>query len=186
MNNTLLRSLLFGFLPLLVFVIAETLWGLLIGLYAAGIVSVIELVRYYIQDKKINSILLFDFSLILIFGLLSFQYEDPLFIKLKPAFMNGILIVFLIVFKMKPVFLNQYFKRFNMELTEEKLAKILPLFDQMIIITLLHTALDIYSAYALNDGYYIFISGPLFYILMAFVFISNIYIYILDFFNILL
>ena len=51
MNSTIIKSLLFGFFPLLAFVVVEAFYGLETGLYVAGALSLAELVRSYIVDK---------------------------------------------------------------------------------------------------------------------------------------
>jgi len=175
MNSTVIKSLLFGFFPLLAFVVVEAYYGLEIGLYVAGALSLAELIRSYVQEKKFNTFLLVDFTLILIFGLLSLSYENPLFFKLKPAVMQFIILGFLVIIIVKPQILTSYYNRFGFNIETDKIDLMKPMLRQFSVLFLFHTLLIVYAAFYMSKASWVFISGPLFYILIGCLFLWNIY-----------
>ena len=169
MSPTIIKSLLFGFLPILVFVIVETLYNLKIALISAIIVSVLELLRSKLIDKKINSFLFIDLFFIVGFGGISLWADDPLFFKLKPAALQVFLILLCLFALFKPMYINRYMSQFKLNITDPTL--ILPVLRLLLSVLCVHTALIIYAAYYLSNELWAFISGPLFYILIALAFL---------------
>ena len=82
MNISLLKKLLPGILPLLIFILADEIWGTRIGLYVALGFGVGELLFYWIRDKKLDRFILLDTSLLLILGAISIALENDLTIVL--------------------------------------------------------------------------------------------------------
>ncbi|HPL05481.1 MAG TPA: hypothetical protein PLG05_09935, partial [Bacteroidales bacterium] len=56
----ILKMILPGLLPLLVFILADEIWGTTIGLYVAIGVGLVQLLLIYIKEKKLDKFVLFD------------------------------------------------------------------------------------------------------------------------------
>jgi len=84
----LLKRLIPGFIPLIVFIIADELWGTLYGLIIAIIIGLIELTIAYIKERKVERFILFDVGLIIALGVVSIVLDNNLFFKLKPGIIS--------------------------------------------------------------------------------------------------
>jgi len=166
----LLRSLAPGFLPLIVFILADSIWGTRVGLLVAVVFGVIELGISWIQDRVVDRFLLLDIGLIVLLGLVSLWQSNDLFFKLKPALIEvffGILIGISawssrnIVWAMS----RRYMKNLNLDAAAlNKMRKTLrPLFW----VFLGHAALTVYAAVAMSRQAWAFISGGLFYLVFV-------------------
>ena len=180
LNNTLLKNLLPGLLPLFVFILAEEIWGLKTGLFIALGFGIIELLYTYIKTKKIEKFIFADISLLIILGIISILLNNDVFFKLKPALIEGILAIILAisVFGPKNIVLSMsqlYMKGINInEAAQVQMNKNLKV---LFFITLIHIGLIIYAVYYLSDEAWAFISGVLFYLILvvyfAFEFLKN-------------
>ncbi|MDY0315441.1 MAG: septation protein IspZ, partial [Bacteroidales bacterium] len=94
-KTEILKMILPGLLPLLVFILADEIWGTTIGLYVAISVGLVQLMVIYIKEKKLDKFVLFDTILILLMGAVSIILENDIFFKLKPGIIGLILILFL-------------------------------------------------------------------------------------------
>lgn len=168
-DKKLLKSLIPGLLPLFVYVLADELWGSLIGLYVALGFGVLELVYSYIRFKKIEKFVLLDIGLLLLLGSVSVILNDDIFFKLKPAFIELIFAVLIavsvyssrnIVFEMSKRYMSSI--PFSPE-AEIKLNKTLKV---VLFLTVFHILLVVYSAYFMSKEAWAFISGVLFYLII--------------------
>ena len=89
--RSILLQLLPGFIPLLVFIIADELWGTTVGLIVAISSGILELAWYWVKDRKFDKFILFDTLLIVLLGVVSILLDNDIFFKLKPALI-GLLI----------------------------------------------------------------------------------------------
>lgn len=87
----LLKSLIPGFLPIIVFIVVDELMGTLYGLVTAITIGIAELVITYIKDKRIERFILFDVGLILALGGVSIALDNEIFFKLKPGIISLIM-----------------------------------------------------------------------------------------------
>jgi intracellular septation protein A len=81
----LLKTLAPGFLPLLVFIAADALWGTEIGLAVAVASGIIELAVSYFREKTWDRFILLDTLLIVAMGGISLLLRNDIYFKLKPA-----------------------------------------------------------------------------------------------------
>lgn len=170
----LLKSLLPGLLPLIVFIAADSIWGTKIGLIIAVAVGVVEIIFSYIKEKFLDKFILLDIGLIIILGIVSIILENPIFFKLKPALIEMIFCVILGISIFSPhnimlMMSRRYIK--NVELKEEQIKELNKSLRALFFIFIFHTALIIYSAFFLSKGAWAFISGGLFYIIFFVYFI---------------
>lgn len=173
-RSDLIKKLLPGFLPLLVFIVADSIWGTTIGLYVAIGFGIFELAYTFIKEKRFDKFILFDTLLLVALGLVSLLLEDPVFIKLKPALIEAILCVILGIsaFSSKNLMLlmsKRYMK--DVSLNPMQLKKMNNSIRNMFWIFSIHTVLIIYAAYFLSDAWWGFISVGLFYIIFGLYFL---------------
>jgi len=175
MNKTeLLKKLLPGFIPLFVFIVIDEVWGTRAGLVAAVIIGLGEMIWIWSKEKRFDRFVLFDTGLLLALGTLSIILDNDIFFKLKPGLVELILCAVLAVsaftkLNIVGLMTQRYMK--DMELTEVQMAKFRKTLQLMFFVFLVHTVLVFYSAFCMSDGAWAFISGGLFYILFAIVFV---------------
>ena len=179
-SKTILKKFSIGFIPLLIFIIADEFFGTDIGIIAAFIVGIIESLYYYIRYHQIEKFVLFDVALISVLGAISILLNNDLFFKLKPALVEGILVILLGVhaFSNKPLLLllgKRYLK--DIQVNEIQMGLMRKFTRLLFFIILLHTGSIIYAAYYLSTEAWAFISGGLFYIIFGLVLLAQ-YIYL--------
>jgi isopentenyldiphosphate isomerase/intracellular septation protein A len=170
----LLKTLAPGFLPLVIFIGADAIWGTRIGLIVAITVGILELIYSYVKDKVVDKFILLDIGLIVALGGVSIVLENDIFFKLKPALIELIFCVILGVSVFSPVNImlmmtKRYMK--NMSMGEAQLKQLNKSLKAMFYIFLGHTVLIVYSAVFMSKGAWAFISGGLFYILFGVYFV---------------
>jgi isopentenyldiphosphate isomerase/intracellular septation protein A len=175
-GKTILKKFSIGFIPLLIFIIADEFFGTKIGIIAAITVGILEFSYYYIKYRQIEKFVLFDVGLIITLGAISLILENDLFFKLKPALIETILLILLGIhaFSNKPLLLllgKRYLK--DLQIDELQIGLMKKITRLIFFIVLFHTALIIYAAYYLSTEAWAFISGGLFYIIFGLVFVGQ-------------
>jgi len=172
-KKSLLKNFTVGFLPLLVFIIADEFFGTQIGLIIAIVFGTLEFFYYYLRYRQIEKFILFDIILIILLGGISIILENDIFFKLKPALIEIILAALLVVhaFSNKPILLmmgKRYFK--DIKFNEQQSRMMRSMSRLLFFVVIIHAAIIVYSAYYLSKEVWAFISGGLFYIIFALVF----------------
>jgi isopentenyldiphosphate isomerase/intracellular septation protein A len=170
----LVKKLLPGFIPLLIFIIADEIWGTKIGLIVAVAVGIAEFVYTYWREKRLDSFILLDTVLLVGLGAVSLLLDNEIFFKLKPAVIQTIFCLILAISVFSPrnlllVMSKRYMK--GAEINNEAEKKFNQSLRALLFIFLFHTALVYYSAYFMSKEAWGFISGGLFYILFAVYFV---------------
>jgi len=170
----LLKSLAPGFLPLIIFIVADSIWGTKIGLIVAVGVGILQFLVSYIREKIIDKFILLDLGLIVTLGLISLLLDNDIFFKLKPALIEFIFCIILGVSVLSPVNVmlllsKRYLK--NVELDRAQVKQLNTSLKVLFVIFLMHTFLIVYSAIFLSKQAWAFISGGLFYIIFGIYFI---------------
>lgn len=170
----LLKSLAPGFLPLIIFIVADSLWGTQVGLIVAIGSGIIELAYSYIKEKTLDRFILLDIGLIVALGGVSIILDNPIFFKLKPALIELIFCLILGISVFSPVNLmllvsRRYLK--NIDLDPGQVKQMNRSLKGLFVLFLSHTLLIVYAAFRLSKGAWAFISGGLFYILFALYFV---------------
>jgi isopentenyldiphosphate isomerase/intracellular septation protein A len=172
-KKDLLKNFTIGFIPLLIFIVADELYGTRIGLIIAVAVGLGEFGYYYIKHGRVESFVLFDVGLIIALGTVSIILENEIFFKLKPALIELILAILLAIhaFSNKPLLLMMG-KRFfdKMSINDLQMQLMRRMTRLLFFVVLIHTGLVIYSAYYMSKEAWAFISGGLFYIIFGAVF----------------
>ena len=177
-KRLLLKNLLIGFIPLLVFVAADHFFSARYGektgaqyalMVAVGL-GVAQFLFIFARERRADAMTLFDTALLVALGAVSFLSGNDLFFMLKPALVEFILVVILgVVAFLKPRLLLHMTGRFlqDVEVQDHQLKAMQRSAAGMFLLFLLHTTLIVYSAFCLSKGAWAFISGGLFYILVG-------------------
>ncbi len=183
-RKTLLKNLAIGFLPLLVFIVADELFELIYSLAIALGMSLLYLVIILIREKRLDKFVLLDASLILALGIVSLIFNNPVFILIKPAIIEAIFVVLIgvTVFTKNPLLIqmsSRYMK--GMELGDQQIFMMRRMLHGMFWLLAAHTVLIVLTAiyvgkpdsagYLQRKELWAFVSGGLFYILIGVVFV---------------
>lgn len=173
-KTDLLKMILPGLLPLLVFILADEIWGTTIGLYVAVGFGIVQLAAIYIKEKRLDKFVLFDTLLIIVMGAISIILENDIFFKLKPGIIGVILIAFLGISAYSPKNLlmamsARYMK--GIEFNSQQQIAMRRNVRIMFWLFTAHTALVFYSVFFMSKEAWAFISGGLFYIIFAVFFV---------------
>lgn len=171
MNGTLLlKRLLPGLLPLLVFIVADELYGTEAGLAVAVSFGLLQLAYMYILHRTVDRFTLYDTLLIIALGGASLLLENDLFFKLKPVLVGVILCALLgisafsrtnLVTMMTKRYMGD--AAFSAEQTERMRSGLRTMF----VLFSLHTALVLYAALFLSTEAWAFISTAVFYMMFG-------------------
>ncbi len=170
----ILKSLLPGFLPLIIFILADAVWGTKIGLIVAIFIGILEIGFSYIKEKFIDKFVLLDIGLIVVLGLVSIIFDNPVFFKLKPALVELIFCGILAISVFSPVNIillmtKRYMK--GVEVGEEAVKEMRRSLKVILVLFLIHTILIVYSVFFMSKAAWAFISGGFFYIMFAIYFV---------------
>ena len=179
-KKALLISTAMSMVPLVVYWIIESNFGLIAGVYAAMAAGLIELLYTRIRYKHIDKIVLGGTVLVIIMGLLSLYYNSGIFIKLKPAIFEfifaGVLFVSWIVDK--PLMVVMAKKQAGGVIENSFQLKYLKgITLRLSILFLIHGIITVYAAIYLSTGQWILVKGVLFYVLSAAMMLGE-YIYL--------
>ena len=176
-KKNLFKQLLPGFLPIIVYIIADEYFGTKIGIAVAIAVGIGELVYFYIKEKRIEKFVILDTLLLVVLSGISILLDNDIFFKLKPAFIELIMVAILGIsaFSPKNLMLNMS-KRYmrDIEINEQAQKKMKRSSQILFFIFLFHSVLIIYSAYFMSKEAWAFISTALFYIIIALYFLFEI------------
>ena len=172
----LLKVLAPGFLPLLVFIAADALWGTTVGLAVAVASGIVELGVSRVREGRWDRFVLLDTLLITAMGGVSLLLANDVFFRLKPAVVELIFCLVLGVSVYTPAnvmlaMTRRYLR--GMELSPEQARAMTRSMKGLFFLLLAHTALIVYAAFALSAAAWGFISGGLFYILFAAYFLAE-------------
>ncbi len=172
----LLKALAPGFLPLLVFIAADALWGTRVGLVVAVGSGFLELAVAYARDRTWDRFVILDTLLIVAMGGLSLLLENDIFFRLKPAIVELVFCLILGISAFSPLNImlamsRRYLK--GVAFSQEQARAMTRSMRALFFILLGHAALTAYAAFALSLQAWGFISGGLFYILFAVFFLGE-------------
>ncbi len=166
----LLKSLVPGLLPLVIFVGADALFGETIGLLVGIGVGIVEFAWVLIKDKKADPFVAADTILLAIAGGLSFVLHDAIFFKLKPAIIEFVLAAAMGgMLVLPPAYLKGYIGRQlrGIAIPDSAMPQMKRSLSLMLAVLAAHVALTAYAAVALSTAAWGFVSGGLLYILFG-------------------
>ncbi|MCU4176664.1 NUDIX domain-containing protein [Carboxylicivirga sp. N1Y90] len=166
----LLKRLLPGFLPIIVFIVVDEIWGTLYGLVVAITVGVIELAYSYIKERKIDRFVIFDVGLLVALGAVSILLDNEVFFKLKPGIIS-LLMTGLIGFSAfsKHNLLLQMTKRYmkQMQMNPYQLWEVQNSMKRIFWVLLLYSLAALISAFIENKAIWTFLNGPGLFVIMG-------------------
>lgn len=173
-GKALLVKMLPGFIPLLVFVLADSIWGTQTGMIVAVCFGIIEYLFYLIKDKRSDNFILADTLLLVTLGSVSIWLESDSFFLLKPALIELVLASLLgfSVYSRHNIMMHlskRYMK--NIELTDGQIVEFKRNIKILFYIILAHSAMVIYAALYMTKAEWVFISTALFYIVIGLFFV---------------
>ena len=166
----ILKKMLPGLLPIIIYIIADEIFGTKIGIIVAIVFGFAELIYFYVKEKRIDKFVIVDTLLLIVLGLVSILLENDSFFKLKPAFIELLFCAVLGIsaFSSKNIMLSmskRYIK--GVEINEQAERKMKNNSKVLFFIFVFHTVLIIYSAYYMSDRAWAFISTALLYIIIG-------------------
>ncbi|MBK7029226.1 MAG: NUDIX domain-containing protein [Bacteroidales bacterium] len=166
----LFKKMLPGLFPILIFLVADAVWGTKTGLIVAIAFGLGELIFILLKERRFDWFIIFDTALLLLLGGVSLISSDEIFFKLKPALINCIFLVIigLSTFSNKNILLL-YSKRFlkDISIDPDHQKELKKTFLALFWMFLIHTVLIVYSAFFMSKATWAFISGFLLYIFFA-------------------
>lgn len=166
----MIKKLIPGLLPLLVFILADEFWGMKAGLAVAVSIGSIELAASYVREKKLDRFVLLDTLLLLLLSGLSYLFDNDIFFKVKPAMIDLVLVALIsmsLFTKIDPLgsLSQRYLKGVHMdEMQKELFRKNMLVMFWMVWI---HTILVLWSAFFMSKEIWAFISSFLLFIMMG-------------------
>jgi isopentenyldiphosphate isomerase/intracellular septation protein A len=162
-----------GFFPILIFLIADLIYGTMVGIIVALAVGSMELGYFYLKNGTVEKFILFDIGLLALFGAISLVLKNDFFFKLKPAVLEFILVIVLAIhgFTNKPLLLlmgKRYMPDIKLHPLQEQQLRLMTRI--MAGILFLHVLSIIWAAEYASHEMWAFISGGLFYVIIALVY----------------
>jgi isopentenyldiphosphate isomerase/intracellular septation protein A len=165
-----IKSFTIGFLPLLIYILVDDLYGLIPGIIAAVGFGAAEFFYTWIREKRVEYFVLMDVVLLSILGVISISFHNDLFIKLKPALMNGIFLVLIYItaFTPHPILIEMSLRRLKGITFEDfQLQAMKQMLRKFFYLILIHTLVIVYAAFYLSKEAWGFITGGLFYLMVG-------------------
>ncbi|MGQ1786694.1 MULTISPECIES: septation protein IspZ [unclassified Saccharicrinis] len=174
----LIKKLLPGLAPLIIFVIADSIWGTEVGLLIAIAFGFIEITYSLFRKQKPDKFILFDVGLLVAMGGVSLLLENDLFFKLKPGVIGTILCVLLGIsaygrHNIMMAISGRYLKDISINPWQQ--YEMLQSIKVLFWIFTVHTILVFVSAVAMSKEVWVSISGPGFYVFFGGYFIFELY-----------
>lgn len=166
----LLKRLLPGFLPILVFIIVDEVWGTFYGLLVAIGIGIVELVVGLIRQGKLDRFVIFDVGLLLGLGAVSMLLENDIFFKLKPGVISLLMtgMVGFSAFSRHNILLQmsqRYMK--GVEMNPYQLWMMQQTMKRVFWLLLGYSWLTILSAFTGPKSFWGFMSGPGIFVVMG-------------------
>ncbi len=169
-GKQLLLKLLPGFLPIVVFIIADEVWGTTVGLYVAIGFGVVSLAYIYLKERRFDKFVLFDTLLIVVLGAVSLWLDNDVFFKLKPALIGVMMCALMAISVFTPKnLLMAMTQRYmgSMNFSNEQYQQLNRNFKRMFYVFVVYTVLVFYSVWFMSTEAWAFISGAFLYIVLG-------------------
>jgi len=166
----LIKKLIPGLIPLLVFILADEIWGMKVGLIVAVSIGIVELLIAWFRERKLDRFVLLDTLLLLLLSALSYLFENEIFFKVKPAMIDLVLVALLalsLFTRIDPIgsMSQRYLGDLKLEGNQKKLFR--RNLWVMFWITLIHTLIVLWAAFFLSKEIWAFISSFALFIMMG-------------------
>ncbi|MCW3805696.1 septation protein IspZ [Plebeiibacterium marinum] len=174
----LIKKLLPGLAPLIVFVVVDGVWGTKEGLIVAIGFGLSEIAYRIIKKQKPDKFILFDVGLLVAMGGISLLLDNDLFFKLKPGVIGVIFSVLLGIsaygkYNVMMAMGGRYMK--GIDINPWQQYEFVQSIKALFWIFTIHTILVFASAILMSKETWIAISGPGFYVLFGIYFVFEVY-----------
>ena len=169
-RGQLMFNLAYSMVPLLGFWLVEKYYGLHAGVAVAVVLALAEVGWVYYHERRLEPFAAFSAVLVIVMGLISWQMESTVILRLKPAIIEGLFAALLLVSSLfgKPFLLIIARKQLGQtEFNPLQLSYLHGVNWRVGLLFLLHTLTTVYAALALSMDAWAFIKGILFYALFA-------------------
>ena len=117
-------SILFGLLPLLLFVIMDSFFGPKVGIIAAGVAAIAELILSYSLFQSVDALTLGSVFLVLVMGYTAWKMKNPTIFKMQPVVMGlAMAFVLLISYTIDQPILTLLITKYKDHMPEEFIAR---------------------------------------------------------------
>lgn len=166
----MIKKLIPGLVPLLVFILADEIWGMKVGLVVAVSIGLVEMLITWIREKRLDNFVLLDMILLFFLSALSYLFENEIFFKVKPAMIDVVLaaLISLSLFsRIDPLgsMSQRYLKEIKLEGVQKDLFR-KNLFV-MLWIVLIHTLMVLWAAFYLSKEIWAFVSSFMLFVMMG-------------------
>lgn len=157
-------------IPLLVYILADELWGMKVGLAVAVSIAGIELLVTFTREKRLDKFVLLDILLLFALAALSLLFENDIFFKVKPAMIDLVMLLVLslsLFTRIDPLgaMSQRYLKGIAFNDHQKSLFR--KNLWIMFWILLVHAFLVLWSAFFLSKEVWAFVSTFLLFIMMG-------------------
>jgi isopentenyldiphosphate isomerase/intracellular septation protein A len=171
MNRWMLfRQLLPGLAPLLVFIVADEVWGTKVGLLVAVGFGVVQLFYNLVKGQKPDRFVIIDLGLIIAMGGVSLWLENDFFFKLKPVIIGLMLGAMMGVAAFMPGnFMLDMSKRYfpGLEINPWQQYEFKQSLKQLFFVIVIHTILTVATVFWGTTQQWGWVSGPGFFVLFG-------------------
>ncbi len=166
----MIKKLIPGLIPLLVFILADEIWGMKVGLAVAVAIGLIQMLITWIREKKLDRFVLFDTLLLVFLSSLSYLFENEIFFKVKPAMIDLVLVALIalsLFSRIDPLgsMSQKYLSGVKMNDNQKELFR--KNLWVMFWLVLVHTLLVLWAAFFMSKEIWAFISSFLLFIMMG-------------------
>ncbi|MCE1198829.1 MAG: NUDIX domain-containing protein [Marinilabiliales bacterium] len=158
----MIKRLLPGLVPLILFILVDEFWGMKAGLVAAVSIGLAELLYTWIREKRLEKFVLLDTFLLLLLSALSWFFENDIFFRIKPAMINLVLMALLVLSIFTPLDLvgamsQRYLNGEKMNEAQKALFR--KNLRIMLYLVILHTLLVLWTAFYASKEVWGFVSS---------------------------
>jgi len=156
--------------PLLVYILADELWGMKVGLVVAVSIGIIELIITFIREKKLDRFVLVDILLLFVLSALSLFFENDIFFKVKPAMIDMVMVSIISLSLFTPIdplgaMSHRYLKGVALNDNQKELFR--KNLWMMFWMLLVHVLLVLWAAFFMSKEVWAFVSTFLLFIMMG-------------------
>lgn len=166
----MIKKLIPGLIPLLVFILADEIWGMKVGLAVAVAIGLVEMLVTWVREKKLDRFVLLDTLLLIFLSSLSYLFENEIFFKVKPAMIDMVLVAMIalsLFSRIDPLgsMSQRYLSGVKMNENQKNLFR--KNLWVMFWIVLIHTCLVLWTAFFMSKEIWAFVSSFLLFIMMG-------------------
>jgi isopentenyldiphosphate isomerase/intracellular septation protein A len=169
---SIILKLIPGFIPIIIYILIEEIYGTIPGLVAAIAIGIIEITYFFLKDKKVDKFVLADTLLIVLLGAVSLSLDNPVFFKIKPGLIQIIIcsIIGLSAYSKINIvgaMTGKYLKRTNLDTSNIDEKDVQRSLKVLFWLLAAHTLLIFYATFYMSDKAWAFISSVLIYIIFG-------------------